>query len=282
MALDARTGPLTAPASRLAPGPRPRLATAEAMLGVVGFLATKYKRTWRGSLIGRFLSPLLFLLSMGLGLGSLVDSRSGGIDGQTYLHFVVPGIVVVQAMWIAVGESTYEVMGYIKWNKMYAAMLATPLRVREVLAGHLLTVAAHLGLGTAIFVAVASLFGSFGSWAALWCLPVGVLTGLAFAVPIFAFTGTQNGDNGFNILFRLVVTPLMLFSGTFFPVTQLPGWMRPLAWATPLWHGVELSRAASVGGLGLWPVVLHVVVLLAFVAVGWVLAVRVFSRRLVP
>ena len=268
--------------SRSAPGTRRPMTPAESHLGVLGYFGTVYRRTWRGSIIGRFLSPLLFLLSMGLGLGSLVDARAGGVAGQSYLHFVVPGIVATQAMWIAMNESTYQVFAYIKWNKMYAAMLATPLRVSEVLRGHLLAVAGHLTLGTTIFVAIAALFGGFRSWWALLCVPIGVLTGMAFTVPIFAYTGKQNGDDGFNILFRLVITPLMLFSGTFFPVSQLPVWMQPVAWVTPLWHGVELARGASTGGLSPGWAVVHTAALVVFVVVGWLLAVRIFTRRLTP
>ena len=267
---------------RLAHGLRRPMTVAERLGGVLGYFGVVYRRTWRGSLINRFLSPVLFLLSMGLGLGSLVDSRSGGVAGESYLHFVVPGIIGAQAMWISMGESTYQVFSYITWNRMYHTMLATPLRVPEVLAGHLLAVVGHLFLGTTIFVAVASLFGAFSSWWALLCIPVGVLTGMAFAVPIFAFTGSQESEDGFNVLFRLVLTPLMLFSGTFFPVAQLPGWMRPVAWATPLWHGVQLARGAATGGLSPGWALVHVGALLAFVAAGWVLAVRIFTRRLEP
>ncbi len=267
--------------ARARPGPRPALSGAERCLAVIDYLLVVYRRTWRGSIIERFLSPVFFLLSMGVGLGALVDRRSGGVGGVPYLEFVVPAIVATQAMWVAMGESTYQVLGYIKWNMAYHAMLATPLGVRDVLVGHLLAVAGHMTVATAIFMAVAALFGGFSSWWALLCLPVAVLTGMAFAVPIFAFTARQEGDSGFNILFRFVMTPLMLFSGTFFPVGQLPVWMQPVAWLTPLWHGVSASRAASSGDVD-WPVLLgHVAVLALFIGAGWWLAVRSFAARLV-
>jgi len=270
-----------APGSRGEPGPRAPLSTSERWLAVFGYLATVYKRTWRGSIIGRFLSPLFFLLSMGLGLGALVDDRAGGVDGLPYLQFVVPAIVATQAMWVAMGESTYQVLGYIKWNMGYHAMLASPLGIRDILVGHLLSIAGHLTVATTIFMAVAALFGGFSSWWALLSLPIAVLTGMAFTVPIFAFTARQEGDSGFNILFRWVMTPLMLFSGTFFPVDQLPLWMQPVAWLTPLWHGVEASRQVATGQVDWLSLVLHLLVLVAFVAVGWVLAVRSFTTRLV-
>lgn len=270
-----------APGSRGEPGPRAPLSTSERWLAVFGYLATVYKRTWRGSIIGRFLSPLFFLLSMGLGLGALVDDRAGGVDGLPYLQFVVPAIVATQAMWVAMGESTYQVLGYIRWNMGYHAMLASPLGIRDILVGHLLSIAGHLTVATTIFMAVAALFGGFSSWWALLSLPIAVLTGMAFTVPIFAFTARQEGDSGFNILFRWVMTPLMLFSGTFFPVDQLPLWMQPVAWLTPLWHGVEASRQVATGQVDWLSLLLHLLVLVAFVAVGWVLAVRSFTTRLV-
>ena len=267
--------------TRSSHGPRRPLSAWERTTFVLGYFATSYKRTWRGSIIGRFLSPLFFLLSMGLGLGTLVDERAGGVDGMPYLHYVVPAIVATQAMWVAMGESTWQVLSRIKWSRCYHAMLATPLGVRDILAGNILAITLHLVSATAIFMGIAALFGGFSSWLALLCLPIAVLTGLAFTVPIFAFTAKQEGDNGFNILFRWVMTPLMLFSGTFFPISQLPGWMQPVAWVTPLWHGVDASRQVSSGDVEPWSLLGHLLVLGAFVVVGWLLAVHTFTRRLV-
>jgi lipooligosaccharide transport system permease protein len=268
--------------SRASHGPRQPLSPTERTLAVLGYFATVYKRTWRGSIIGRFLSPLFFLLAMGIGLGSLVDDRVGGVNGLPYLQFVVPAIVATQTMWVSMGESTYQVLGYIKWNMSYHAMLSAPLSVRDVLRGHFAAVAGHLVTATGIFMAIAALFGGFRSWAALWCLPIAVLTGMAFTTPIFAFTARQEGDNGFNILFRWIITPLMLFSGTFFPVDQLPAWMQPIAWVTPLWHGVESCRMVATGTVSALPLMAHLAVLVGYAAVGWWLAERSFSRRLVP
>ena len=268
-------------AARARPGARPPMRAGERRLAVIGYFATVYRRIWRGTIIGRFLSPLLFLLSMGIGLGSLVDRSTGGVDGHSYLQFVVPAIVATQAMWLAMGESTYQVLAYIKWNRMYEAMLATPLSVTDVLLGHLLTVVGHLVTATTIFVVVAALFGGFGSWWAVLTIPVAVLTGMAFTVPIFAYSAQQSGDDGFNILYRLLITPLMLFSGTFFPIDQLPAVLRPIAWVTPLWHGVELCRAAAYASFDLLPDLGHLLVLLVYIGVGWVLAKRSFTRRLV-
>jgi lipooligosaccharide transport system permease protein len=269
-----------ASSGRLVAGLRPPLTRPERVLAAMGHHLRVYRRTWRGSIISRFLSPLFFLAAMGLGLGSLVDSSAGGVGGQPYLQFVVPGIVAYQAALLGFGDATYPVLGYIKWNRMYSATLSTPLNVTDVLVGHLVVLSANLVVAVTIFIGIAALFGSFTSWWVLLGIPIGLLTGLAFAVPTFAISASIETDNVFGVLYRFVLTPVLLFSGTFFPLEQLPAVLRPLAWATPLWHGVALTRDAasgqSPGALGL----VHLAVILAFIATGWVLAHRAFTRRL--
>lgn len=261
------------PPTQTKPGPAP-------WRPVFGSWLTAYKRTWRGSIFGRFLSPLLFLLSIGLGLGSLVDKSAGGVGGVPYLHFVVPGILAAQAMTVAMGESTYPVLRSIRWDMKYHAMLATPIGINDILIGHLTYVAMQVTGATAIFIGVAAMFGSFASWWVLLALPITVLTGLAFAVPIFAFSATQENDGGFNILFRFIMTPLFLFSGTFFPIDQLPAFLRPVAWVTPLWHGVDANRSLALGSPDAASVLGHMAYLLVVIGVGAWLARRSFAKRL--
>jgi lipooligosaccharide transport system permease protein len=272
MGTSASTPPTTAtPPAPLPPPWRP----------VFGSWLTAYKRTWQSSMVGRFLSPLLFLLSMGLGLGSLVDKSAGGVGGVPYLQFVVPGILAAQAMWVAMSESTYQVLGAIRWDMKYHAMLATPIGVGDILLGHLTFVAMQVTAATAIFMGVAALFGSFTSWWVLLALPITILTGMAFAVPIFAFSATQETADGFNILYRFIVTPLFLFSGTFFPIDQLPAFLRPVAWVTPLWHGVDANRSLALGSPDAASVLGHTAYLLAVIAISALLARHAFTRRLV-
>ena len=183
----------------------------------------QYKRTWRGSAISTILFPVLVLASMGVGLGTLVDSStSGGVEGHSYLVFLAPGLLAATAMQTAVGESTYPVMGAIKWIKTYHAMLATPLGVLDVLVGHLLYIGARVLIGSTIFLAVMVGFGAVDSPLALLTLPAALLTGLAFATPVVAYSAVLENDYGFAILMRFVVVPLFLFGGVFYPVTQLP------------------------------------------------------------
>lgn len=261
-------------------GERTPLRPSERVRAVAGYFLVVYRRTWMGSLFSRFVSPLLFLLAMGIGLGSLVDTASGGVDGVPYLAFVAPGMVAVQAMMTAVSESTYPVFGLFTWNRMYHSMLATPLTVSDLLLGHLTVIAVQGGIATAAFVLVAALFGSFASAWVLLAVPIGVLVTLAFAVPLFGFSARAEGAGSFNVVYRLVITPLMLFSGVFFPVDRLPLVLELLAWLTPLWHGVELTRSAGQGSFAAFDLV-HLVVIMLFIGVGWVYARSGMTRKLV-
>jgi lipooligosaccharide transport system permease protein len=241
----------------------------------------QYKRTWRGSVISTILFPVLFLASMGIGLGTLVDSStSGGVEGHSYLVFLAPGLLAATAMQTAVGESTYPVMGAIKWIKTYHAMLATPLGVLDVLVGHLLYIGARVLFGSAIFLAVMAGFGAVDSPLALLTLPAALLTGLAFATPVVAYSAVLDNDYGFAILMRFVVVPLFLFGGVFYPVTQLPLVFEQLAYLTPLWHGVALARGLALGTATLGGTLLHVAYLAGWIAVGFAFAARNYQRRL--
>jgi lipooligosaccharide transport system permease protein len=247
------------------------------------YWAYQYKRTWRGGLVTGVLSPVLFLAAMGVGLGGLVNGGNAGVrslNGVSYLVFLAPGLLAANAMQVGVQESTYPVMGAIKWIRTYHAMLATPLRVIDVLLGHLLWIALRIFMVCAIFLAVMAAFGTTKSWTALLTLPAGLLTGIAFAAPVVAYAATQERDSGFNAIFRFGVMPLFLFSGTFFPVSQLPAALQPIAYATPLWHGVDLCRTLALGTAEPLMTLAHISYLSALAAVGVFVAARTFRARL--
>lgn len=246
------------------------------------FWLMSYRRVWRGSLVSGFLSPLLFLGAMGYLLGPLVDSGArGGIPGVEYIAFVAPGILAAQAMQTAVSESTFAVLAAIKWRRQYIAMLATPLGVPDVLIGHLVFVLLRVAMTSTVFVGVAVALGAISTWWAPLMLPVAVLCGLAFAAPVFAFAGTQSDGQGFAVLFRFIIMPMFLFSGTFFPIDQLPDVLEPVAWATPLAHAVALCRDLALGTGSITLAALHVGYLLIWATVGYRLALASFRRRLV-
>ncbi len=271
-----------------APRPLPGGLGRQGLIGAIGGAARVlqrnllvYRRTWRGSLFGSFLTPLLYLTAMGIGLGQLVGKGGtalpGGVD---YLHFLGPGILASTCMQTASFESTYPIMGKISWRRNYEAILATPMEVHHLLIGELGWIGFRLMTMSTVFLIVLTLFGIPRSPLALLAIPFAMLTGLAFAAPIIAFAATRHNDSGFAALFRFVINPLFLFSGTFFPVSSLPDAIEGIAAATPLYHGVALVRGAILDGMPAdWP--LHLGYLLVFLAVTGYIAFRLLRRRLV-
>ena len=243
------------------------------------YWVAQYRRTWRGSVITTVVTPVLYLTAMGVGLGSLVH-RSSAIGGVTYLQFIGPGLLAATAMQIAVGESTFPVFASFKWLRIYHAMAATPLMPLDILIGHVMWIATRIAMASGVYLGVVTLFGGARSPLALVAFPACVLIGLAFACPVVAFAASREHDNGFAALNRFGIVPMFLFSGTFFPVSQLPVVFRWVAYATPLWHGVELTRALSLGRVGVLTALGHVAYLLAWAVVGFVVALRIYRRKL--
>lgn len=242
---------------------------------------TAHRHFWRSSAIGSVLEPVLFLAAMGLTLGTLVDRGPGVPGGAGYLAFLAPGLLVAAAMQTATGESSYPVLGAIKWDRVYEAVLATPARAVDLLAGHLLYVGFRVTTSAAAFLVVLLLFGAAESPLVVFALPVALLTGLAFAAPVTAMAARLEEDAAFAALQRFLVVPLFLFSGTFFPVSQLPAALEWFAYATPLWHGVTLARELALGTVDGGSALLHLGYLLVWTAAWAVLAARALQRRLV-
>ena len=256
-------------------------ATSRSVFRVVEHHAFVYRRTWRGTVFSTFLNPVLYLAALGVGLGAFVDqSNPAGIAGVPYATFLAPGILVATAMNNATGESTYPVMAGIRWLKTYVAMILSPLDARHVATGQLLWAGIRVTLGGIVFLTVMVVFGVTDVAHAVLLLPVAALTGLAFAAPIQAFSAAQTNDAPFASLFRFVIMPMFIFSGTFFPVSQLPELLRYVAYATPLWHGVSLSRGIALGTLDPVLGLVNVAYLSAFVVVGLLWSYRTFGTRL--
>ncbi len=240
---------------------------------------TSYRRVWRGSVVTTALNPVLYLSALGVGLGTIVN-RGPGL-GVPYLDYVSPGILASTAMMIASFESAYAVMAAIRWTRQFHAMLATPLRIRDVVLGHQLYAATRVALASGLYLAVIAAFGAVHSWLAVLAFPAAILLGLSFSAPITAMAAWLERDEGFNALFRFGITPMFLFSGTFFPVSRLPQGIREIAWATPTWHGVDLMRHLTLGDAALLPSLGHVAYLAAWAGTGLWLAMRTFTSRLV-
>ncbi|GAA0549107.1 ABC transporter permease [Paractinoplanes ferrugineus] len=245
---------------------------------VLEYHLVNYRRTWRSSALSTLAGPLLTLLGFGVGVGAFV---SGGVDGVPYLDWIVPGLVASAATQAAFGEATWPVMSYFEWMKVYFAQAAAPLRVADILGGHLAFMLFRILVSAAAFLAVAVAFGVVHSWWAPLTLVVALIVGLAVAAPTVAYSAVIPSESYLAILMRFALLPMSLFSGVFFPVESLPVVLRWAAYALPLWHGVELSRDAMLGRAPGWLGLVHLGYLLVWCAGGCVLAHRLFRRRLV-
>jgi lipooligosaccharide transport system permease protein len=245
--------------------------------------ATLYRRIWKSNVFGSFIQPFLYLLGMGVGVGSLVDSGRGNTDllgGLTYYEFLAPGLIATTGMMVCAGESLWPVMAGFRWMRGYHAAAATPLSAGQIVSGVALWQATRAAIGCVGVAAVLALFDGTRGWGLVAAVPFGVLTGLAFACPLTAWSATREFERSFPSIMRFGITPLFLFGGAFYPIDALPDWLEPVAKVTPLWHGVELCRGAVHGTLGWGATVVHCVVLAAFAAVGLVIARRAFGVRL--
>lgn len=240
---------------------------------------TWYRRNWRATAISSFLQPVLFLLAMGIGFGSQVQVGAA-TDGHRYVVFLAPAVLVITAVQNTMFESTWAVFSAFKWQRKFVAMVSTPLTPAHVLYGQLLWNAAHLASGAIVFLGVAVALGAITSPSALLAVPFAVLAGMAFSAPVVAYAATREKPDSFNAIFRFLVMPMTLFTGAFYPLSQLPDWIHPLAWITPVWHGIELARGVTFGTLRLLPALGHIAYLCALIALGVALGRRYFHRRL--
>ena len=240
-----------------------------------------YLRTWRGTVITTWMRPILFLLAMGVGLGSLIDrSADQALGGAGYLAFLAPGLMAASAMQTAITESSWPVRTGIKWRKHYWAQISTPITTNDILNGLMIWIVIRLVFASTVFAVVIWAFGAAPLDKGLSAVPTAVLTGMAFASPMAALAAWFKEDSTMIALFRFALIPLFLFSGAFFPIEQLPDYLEPLALLSPVWHGVELCRFVTLGT----PLTLSVWVEVGYLAVvtvlGWWAASRQLQKKL--
>ena len=240
-----------------------------------------YRRTWRSSIWSSVFGPLFYLGAMGYGLGSLVDQHgTASLGGVPYVVFVGPAVLAVHSMNTGLSNSMFPVFGAVHWNRIYVAARASMLRPADIYRGHLLFMTMRIAMNAACFLVFMAAFGLIRSWWGVLLLPASVLLGLAFTAPVAAWAVTLQTHTPMNYIIRFGSIPLMLFSGTFFPLSRLPGWLRPIAYATPLWHGVALCRSLSLGTVTAGSAAIHVGYLAALTAIGLWAGARTYRRRL--
>ncbi len=237
-----------------------------------------YRRTWRGSVFSAFVLPVLFLVAMGKSVGGYVDANAN--LGVAYLDYIAPGVLASTALQAGIFEGAFPVFSAFNWSRTYHAMRASALRPGDILGGHLAYVALRIAMSSLGFVVVMALFGTVHSVRGVLALPAAVLVGAAVTAPVFAYSAVITTDSMFALLFRLAMVPMTLFAGVFFPVSAMPPAARLLAYASPLWHGVELCRAATLGGTTAWGAPAHLGYLLLWCAAGFAVARWTFTRAL--
>jgi len=245
-----------------------------------GYHAEFYAQTWRGSVASSILFPILFLASLGIGVGHLVSRHTGLVGGQTYLHYIAPSLLATTTMQLGEGESLWPVLACLKWVRTYHAAATTPLNSDDILFGKLAWVATRAFATAVLYTIIIGCFGALQSW---WCLAlpfIGTLVTVAFSAPLVAYAARSQSDASFTTLYRFAFVPMFLFSATFYPLSAYPGYLRPVVQFFPLYHGVALARAAAFGQGSITAQLGHVAVLIAMAVVGVVWGRRTMRRRL--
>jgi lipooligosaccharide transport system permease protein len=245
--------------------------------------ATVFRRFWLTNLLASFVQPLLYLLGLGVGVGALVDRTARSTDvlgGVPYVAFIAPGLMVTTAMAVAATESLWPILGGFIWSRAYFGISATPLGASDIVGGHAIWMAVRCAVTSAAVAAVLLLFPDARSWGLLPGIAVASLTGVAFAMPLMAFSAPRRLDGGFAAMQRFLIIPLFLFGGAFYPISQLPAWLQTLIKILPLWHGIELARGFTARGASASTNAVHVGVICAWILGGTLLSYRFVRRRL--
>ncbi len=261
----------------------PRQNVVRAGLAAYEHMWLLYRRTWRGSIFGNFAQPVLFLIAMGIGLGAYVNQANpASLQGVPYIQFLAPALLVSTVMQGSAFEATFPVLGGFHWQRRYHAMYAAPLTPHAIAFGQIAWIATRATIVATIFAIVIVLFGAAPTAGIVLAIPVATLTGLAFASWIASYMTTQRDTTAFNAIWRFGITPLFLFSGTFFPIDQLPAQIQWIAWLLPLWHGVALARALSLGIVweNPWLNLAHLLILATLAAAGIVAMFVMYRRQL--
>ena len=240
-------------------------------------------RNYRSSLIATAVgTPFIYLFAFGIGIGTLVTANAGLVDGVSYLTFVAPALICMSVVGIAAMEFTYPIMLGFKWNPIYIGMNAAPLSGRQIIDGVVLFVILRMAIPSVIYYAVMALFGAAPSGFGSGVIVTSILAGLALGTPIMAYSASITEDKGqFAVIGRVVILPLSLFSGTMFPLDQLPVVLQWIGWLSPIWHGTELGRQFTYGATEpIWLTIIHVLYLVVLAVGGWWLSVRIATRRL--
>ncbi|MGA8280408.1 MAG: ABC transporter permease [Desulfobacterales bacterium] len=239
-----------------------------------------YQKIWKVNFITPLLEPLFYIMAFGLGFSGLIGTvRYAGL-ALSYTAFIAPALIATAVMWNAFFETTYGSFVRMYYQKTFDGMLSTPLSLEEIIIAEIVWSATKAVGAASVMLLVLGVLGYVRFPLGLLLIPVALLGGLAFGAVGMFFTGIVPTIDMFNLPIFLFVTPMFLFSGTFFPISNLPLWAQPVALVFPLYHLTELARCFSLGAHET-PPVLSILYLLLFFMIFAVLALRAMRRRLI-
>jgi lipooligosaccharide transport system permease protein len=229
-------------------------------------------------------NPVLYLISIGLGVGAYIDKNTGGmgVDGVSYITFLAPALLATAAIQGAIDESVYPTLEGFKWNKIFFSMNSTPLSGNHIAMGVFLNSLIRVIFTAVIYWLVMLAFGVLESPRAWLAIFTAVMAGAAFGALMQALAGMlENEDIFFTVLQRFVIMPLFLFSGTFYPLTNMPIFLQWIGWISPLWHATELGRWLTYGHeISSLMIYTHFIFLNSLLLFGVIASRRIFTRRL--
>jgi lipooligosaccharide transport system permease protein len=247
-----------------------------ALAGVMVREVVNFSSYWRSTTFSATVEPTIYLLAFGFGFGSLV-SRVGGYD---YVQFVGTGTVATAVLFSSAFPGMFSTFVKERFQRTYDAILATPVDTEELVTAEALWIAARAGTYGCVPMLVAIAFGLDPSPGMVTVPFIGFLAGLGWASFGILIAALMKSIENFNYIISAVLTPLFLVAGTFFPLSNLPGWVQTLANLNPLYHCVELVRSAVFGPFE-WADLGHLAGLVLFALGAWRLAVHFMERRLI-
>jgi lipooligosaccharide transport system permease protein len=240
---------------------------------------------WLGAIISvSFGNPIIYLLAIGIGVGSLVDSNTGGngIYGVSYITFLAPALLATAAIQAAMDETSFPTLEGFLWNKSFYGMNSTQLTAGQIVDGIMIAAFVRAFLTSAAYLVVLWVFGAVTLAAMPLLFLVASFAGMSFGALMLAATSFVKEDEGFfAIVARFIVAPMFLFSGTFYPLEQMPVFLQWIGWISPLWHSTNFARSISFGlEVPGWLMIVHAAFLVISLVLGMIIARRQFASRL--
>lgn len=260
-----------------------RVAARGALFVTEARLRTMLKWVWLIISIS-IANPVLYLVSIGLGVGAYIDKNTGGmgVDGVSYITFLAPALLATAAIQGAIDESVFPTLEGFKWNKIFFSMNSTPLSGNHIAMGVFFNSLIRVIFTAVMYWIVMLAFGVLEAPRAWLAIFTAVMAGAAFGAMMQALAGMLENENiFFTVLNRFVIMPLFLFSGTFYPLTNMPIYLQWIGWISPLWHATELGRWLTYGHeISTQMLYVHFVFLNSLLLIGVIASRRIFTRRL--